>query len=363
MKTNFYSILPNISFDYYQIKPNNYSLSSFRSFSNDFIIENLNKTTNSNGQLKSGFLKLNSKNLVCPITDSDSLTELNCIGIWMTNIPKFDDESVIKNNPYVWAACTKFVLSKHYFRKTFSPSSDKNTFLLCIFDEKNIEDSLEFHEFKVVTNQVKTKTKTHNSWVIIESEKALECDENFRVDDLVKKPTITKKPADSSDRCNVYTLAKFLGKYEFGVEAGGQDGGGLGSVQRVGSHRRKNSGTASEAGRQHGFDLLRHKSSAVLQPRDGHNADSDLLRNIAKIAQDSVSRAENQAASFKGKRTPLESEAEHESLYATEHNPLKSPLGYECISQVFSSPECKTSEEVNLITRSGSANLKTTLKT
>jgi hypothetical protein len=143
---------------------------------------------------------------------------LSSIGIWISDLPCIEDESKVKKNPYVWAACTRFILSKDSFFKTYSPSSDKNTFLLCCFDSKSIDTSVEFYEFKIVQNNPSHKTKAHNSWVIIESEKNLSQDENNQFPDLVKCPSVFKKPTDKSDRCNVYTLGKYLSKYEFGNE-------------------------------------------------------------------------------------------------------------------------------------------------
>ena len=36
------------------------------------------------------------------------------------------------------------------------------------------------------------------------------------VEDLMKRPSVFKKPVDKSDKCNVYTLSKYMSKYEFG---------------------------------------------------------------------------------------------------------------------------------------------------
>lgn len=178
LKTSFYSILPNITYDFYSIKPNNYSLSNFKSLLGSKIWENFNNSTKQTQKLKWGFLKLNKKNLVSPLDESDSIEDSNWIGIWMANIPQLDWESKLKSNPYVWAAWTKFILSRAIFQKSYSPSSDKNTFLLCSFDEKNFEGSIEFSEFKIVQNNPAQKQKAHNSWAVIESEKTLEWDEN-----------------------------------------------------------------------------------------------------------------------------------------------------------------------------------------
>ena len=60
------------------------------------------------------------------------------------------------------------------FKKTYSPSSDKSTFLLCTFNGEDIEGSIEFHEFKVVQNNSSQKAKAHNAWVVVESEKVLQ---------------------------------------------------------------------------------------------------------------------------------------------------------------------------------------------
>lgn len=178
LKTSFYSILPNITYDFYSIKPNNYSLNSFKSLLSNKIRENTNNSSRKSGKQKWGFLKLNKKNLVSPLDESDSIEDCNWIGIWMANIPLIDQESKLKSNPYVWAAWTKFILSRSIFQRSFSPSSDKNTFLLCSFDDKNFEDTVEFSEFKVVQNNPAQKQKAHNSWAVIESEKTLEWDEN-----------------------------------------------------------------------------------------------------------------------------------------------------------------------------------------
>ena len=192
LKTSFYSIFPNITYDFYSIKPNNYSLINFKGIINNTINESLNNSSKQHPKLKCGFLKFNSKGLICPLDESDTVEDSNWIGIWMANIPLIEKESKLKNNPYVWAAWTKFILSKLIFQKSFSPSSDKNTFLLCSFEENNFENSIEFSEFKVVQNNPTQKQKAHNSWAVIESEKTLECDENNKVPDLIKKPSIFK---------------------------------------------------------------------------------------------------------------------------------------------------------------------------
>lgn len=132
----------------------------------------------SEAKFRTGFLKLNGKNLVAPIDFCEEVGDTNCIGIWMTNIPELTSESRFKRNPYVWAACARFVLAKENFKKTFSPSSDKNTFLICVFDDQNIDNSLEYFEFKVVQNNPSQKTKAHNAWAILESNKTMDIDEN-----------------------------------------------------------------------------------------------------------------------------------------------------------------------------------------
>lgn len=211
--------MPNLTFDYYPIKPNNYSMCNFKSFFSDCIIENINKTDSKN-ELRTGFLKLNSNNLVSPYDPSDTPKTTNCVGIWMANVPNMGDESMFKRNPYVWAACARFILAKDHFKNAFSPSSDKNTFLLCHFNQDKMSENLQYHEFKIVqNNQNQSKTNGHNVWVITESEKILQCSGDYTVPKLVKKPTIFKKPIDSSDKCNVYTLTKYLSKYEFGLES------------------------------------------------------------------------------------------------------------------------------------------------
>jgi hypothetical protein len=107
----------------------------------------------------------------------------------LANIPTSSEYGEFKKNPYVWAACTRFVLTRDCFDKTFSPSSDKNTFLICSFDTDSI-DQIYFHEFKVLQNNPTQNTRGHNSWVLIDSQKCLEIDENLNVEDLVKKSSI-----------------------------------------------------------------------------------------------------------------------------------------------------------------------------
>ena len=214
--TNYYCISPNISYDIYPIKPNNFSTQGLKSLVSETKLQSMSK---SNPGFKSGFLILNKSNLVVPIDLNDInlsgdirpigkinyknnlawsnwnlLNEFQCIsiGVWISDLPNFDDESKIKSNPYVWAACTRFVLTKSTFFKTLSPSSDKNTFLLYLFDSSNIDNSVEYYEFKIVQNNPNHKTKAHNSWVIIESEKVLEEDENKQFENLLKCPSIFK---------------------------------------------------------------------------------------------------------------------------------------------------------------------------
>ena len=110
----------------------------------------------------------------------------------MTNIQKHEKWFDFKNNPFVWAAWSKFILWHRYFAKWYSPSTDKNTFLLCLFDEKNVKDTIEFYEFKVIQNNNEQTKMLHNSWVVIESEKTLNLDENNSVSDLIKKPSVHK---------------------------------------------------------------------------------------------------------------------------------------------------------------------------
>lgn len=63
----------------------------------------MNKLEIKTKKLQTGFLKLNSKNLVSPIDPSEPIAESNCIGVWMTNIPNIDEDSKFKCNPYVWS--------------------------------------------------------------------------------------------------------------------------------------------------------------------------------------------------------------------------------------------------------------------
>lgn len=168
------------------------------------------------------------------------------IGIWISDLPKFEEDWSIRKNPYVWAACTRFILAKDAFFKTYSPSSDKNTFLLCCFDSKSVESSFEFYEFKVVQNNPTHKTKAHNSWVIIESQKKVTPDANNIFPDILKCPSVLKKPVDNSDMCNVYTLGKYLCKYEFGNDEYKHDTHRGSPGKRKGSIPSKSKGSKSK---------------------------------------------------------------------------------------------------------------------
>lgn len=90
--------------------------------------------------------------------------------------------------------------------------------------------------------------KAHNVWVITESDKALDIDANDEVPSLVKKPSIFKKPIDNSTKCNVYTLSKYLSKYEFGSEQ-------ITSETRKGSQQRKKISNSKRKGSNHKLDL------------------------------------------------------------------------------------------------------------
>ena len=185
VKTHFYTILPNISYEVYPIKPNKYSLWSFKNLFNERVIDDRANQCKASG-FKFGILTLNSKNLVCPISDSDILDETALIGVWIANVSNQNKESTFKSNPFIWSVLTKFVLlSQSKSKKLYSPSSDKNTFLICWFDEKNIRDTIEYYEFKITQASDKTQN-SQNSWMLVDSEQALELDENSNVPDLIK---------------------------------------------------------------------------------------------------------------------------------------------------------------------------------
>lgn len=231
LQTNHYTIFPNISYDFYPIKPNNYSAAHFKLLVESSKEQEESPESTSN-LFRTGFLKLNAKGVIVPIDLTEVGTNSNIIGLWISDIPSSKEFAEFKKNPFVWAACARFVLVKDMFTKVFSPSSDKNTFLVVHFNSDDLESSLEFREFKVVQNvPSQSKPKAHNSWVIIDSQKTLDLDENFQVGDLLKKPTILRKPVDKSEKCNVYTLSKYLSKYEFG-------NGKVGEGQRKGSSSR-----------------------------------------------------------------------------------------------------------------------------
>jgi hypothetical protein len=59
---------------------------------------------------------------------------------------------------------------------------------------------MEFREFKVLQNNPSLNTKAHNTWMMIESERTLQCDENKQTTSLIKKPSVFKKPVDQSDK-------------------------------------------------------------------------------------------------------------------------------------------------------------------
>lgn len=92
-------------------------------------------------------------------------------------------------------------------------------------------------------NNPSQKTKAHNTWVVVESEKSVECDENFKIAELIKRPSIFKKPTDTSDKCNVYTLGKYLSKYEFGSGGSGSDSRKQSKTRKTSATRRRNSKT------------------------------------------------------------------------------------------------------------------------
>ena len=110
LKTNLYSMIPNVTFDYYSIEANNYSLTRFKSLFVDDIITSMDKSAPAKGKFETGFLKLNNKNLVSPANMEDSEDSSNLVGIWMTNVPGSDQDAKTKLNPYIWAACVRFLL-------------------------------------------------------------------------------------------------------------------------------------------------------------------------------------------------------------------------------------------------------------
>jgi len=110
VKSNLYSMIPNVTFDYYSIEANNFSLNGFKSLFVDDIITSMNRNAPAKGKFETGFLKLNNKNLVSPanLEDNDDLS--NLVGIWMTNVPAVGHDGKAKLNPYIWAACVRFIL-------------------------------------------------------------------------------------------------------------------------------------------------------------------------------------------------------------------------------------------------------------
>jgi hypothetical protein len=101
LKTNFYCILPNITLDYYQIKPNNYSLSAFKGLFRGDLIDEMNLKVPCKTNYVSGFLKLNSQSLVAPFEQHEFEDYSNMVGVWISDLPK--DDSKINSNPLIWS--------------------------------------------------------------------------------------------------------------------------------------------------------------------------------------------------------------------------------------------------------------------
>lgn len=83
-----------MSYDIYQIKSNNYSLTSFKSLIADNMI---GVSCKSDICFKSGFLSLNHNNMIIPVdfSDTNSVSDANPagnIGIWISDLPSFDEE-------------------------------------------------------------------------------------------------------------------------------------------------------------------------------------------------------------------------------------------------------------------------------
>ena len=125
-------------------------------------------------------MTITPKGQLLPVKSFTEAAERNIVGVWVSGEVSDD-----LRNPVVWAACARLIMCEQGFhQRVKSPSSDRNTFMLCVINGSNgsyegdYEDSMghkiKSFEFKVVQNQVKKGVqKPYNSWVVIHSKKNL----------------------------------------------------------------------------------------------------------------------------------------------------------------------------------------------
>ncbi|CDW90113.1 UNKNOWN [Stylonychia lemnae] len=199
---NLNILAPNISFDFYQI-------SQIKIASNQFLPREMRESSD----IKAGFLQIDSETKVTPINFNDSdILKNEMVGIWLSNLPVDDKQTPLQRikDPLVWSACLKFVMLSEKFNQVNSPSSDKNTFLVILF-EQNFSKSLCF-EFKILRNEP-DKSYLNNWMVMTFYKKFMRQSSEPYYDNFQLRPQIFKKQTQfEADKFKIYTFNKFLQK-------------------------------------------------------------------------------------------------------------------------------------------------------
>ena len=140
------------------------------------------------------------------------------IGVWFSNLP--ENENEIKS-PYVWAACSRLIICEDNFKARIkSPSTDRNTFLVCTYNESRSKQ-INAYEFKVIQNvsdkkETAKQSRSYNSWVfyhsIVDVTKHQKAGEPYQI-----KMNILKQPVEKPMNLKVYKFSKLIKEYDFGL--------------------------------------------------------------------------------------------------------------------------------------------------
>ena len=165
-----------------------------------------------------------------------------------------------------------------------------------------------------------------------------------KVTDLIKKPSIFKKPIDNSDRWNVYTLSKYLSKYEFGIDKNISDKENYDSCNRQSTHlqdKRKSSLSKNS-------DIYQKEEENKISNRaitNSKNREDNTKDNILRINSNRSNKEQTSSIKLSNliekELASTERELAFENLY--KNSDSANGLSKDALfKHKFSSPECKT---------------------